>query len=70
MADITISITIPDAYVNRLKSAIDNLDPLVPTITYPQQLKNVLRRFLQAYIRQNEVKLNNDSIIVNNDVLS
>jgi len=55
MADVVISITIPDAYVNRLKAAIDVLDP-IGALTYPAQFKNIIRRWTKQYIQEAELQ--------------
>ncbi len=55
MADITISITVPSAYVPRLQAAIDNLDPR-GTNTYVQQFKNIIKRWTIQYIQESELQ--------------
>jgi hypothetical protein len=55
MADVVFTITIPDAYVPRLKAAIDVLDP-VGSLTYPQQFKNIIRRWTKLYIQEAELQ--------------
>jgi hypothetical protein len=55
MADVVISITIPDAYVARIKAAIDILDP-IGALTYPQQFKNIIRRWTKQYIQEAELR--------------
>lgn len=57
MADIIINITIPDAFTQRLQTAIDHLDPLsgiYPTPTYKQQIKNLMRLWIKEYIVKSE----------------
>jgi hypothetical protein len=55
MADVTISIIIPDAYVARFRAAIDAQDPLLSGDTYITKGKFIIRRFLKFYLHQSEV---------------
>jgi hypothetical protein len=55
MADVIITITIPDAYVSRVRSAIDRFDPLQNGDTYITQLKFIIRRMIKKYVYQSEV---------------
>jgi hypothetical protein len=67
MADVVISITVPDAYVARLKAAIDVLDP-IGALTYSQQFKNVIRRWTKQYIQ--EAELQGRDITINDTVVT
>jgi hypothetical protein len=67
MADITLSVTIPDAFVSRVRAAIDILDPLSGN-TYPQQFKNIIRRWTKQYIQ--EAELQGRDITVGDTVIS
>ena len=55
MADIVISVTCPDAYTQRLRDAIDVLDPLPDGVTYIQQVKLLIREWFKRYVHQAEM---------------
>jgi hypothetical protein len=55
MADIPINFIIPDAYTQRLKDAIDILDP-PGTLTYKELYITLIRRWSIQYIQQAELQ--------------
>jgi hypothetical protein len=57
MADILISFTVPDAYVQRLIGALDHLDPGVSG-TYKTRYIQKLRQWSKDYIKQSELIYN------------
>lgn len=54
MADISITFTVPDAYVQRLAEALDHLDSGV-TGTYKIRYIKKLRQWTKDYIKQSEL---------------
>lgn len=70
MADINLTITIPDAYVSRLRDAIDKLDPLPGGVTYPAQFKNIIRRWTKAYVKKSESLTALENIAVDDGVIT
>lgn len=67
MADISITFTVPDAYVQRLAEALDHLDHGV-TGTYKIRYIKKLRQWTKDYIKQN--KLINNFIEISDEIIT
>lgn len=64
MDDITLSLTIPDNYVNRVKEWIDNVHPKPSDQTYPQWLKILIKDYIKHELRVYEWQKAQGSIII------